>query len=313
MEIYKRCLAVIVCTCAFALDVFGAIVNIDTAIEDLSISMVEIGSPGNNFHKHKGNEYGKVDYHFWMSKTEVTNDMFVKIMNKNKEIASEYGFYYNKMGVTNNFGGINRNGTSGNFDYETFDGWGAKPVNYVNMEIALIVCNLLNGSDALDGMYKITYNADGTLNPNSMKRLLNEGFGLPTEDEWVKAAYWDSETADYNSDALPGNYNNSFIDVGSENNTSPSGVEDMGGNIAEMIATLYDVSDEEKIVSRGGHMSSQLWHTLISKRYSTKITSRNRVLGIRLAYTPEPAAYTSILSSLALAIAIMRRKRRRCL
>ena len=314
MEIYKRCLAVIVCTSAFDFDVFGAIVNeVPTAINQLSIRVIEIGDVNNKAYDDNGDKYGQVGYKFWVSEAEFSNKQFVKILNEFKDIAFTHGFYNTNMGNINNHGGIKRNGTNGDFDYETLPDQGDKPLNFVNPETALMVCNLMNGSsDPREGAYDITYYENGTMRPESWERRGEVGFYLILEDEYVKSAYYDRAKQDYNTDPLQGNFGSELIDVDSGNYTSPYGVKNMGGNVSEMMGTLID-DMEERMVSRGGNMNSKAHHTRINKRYSAKTTSLNSVLGIRLIYIPEPSTYSGILGGLALAIAIMRRKRRRCL
>jgi formylglycine-generating enzyme required for sulfatase activity len=231
-----------------------------------------VGDPGNPCEYFDGEHCtGGVDREYRISKFEVTNAQYAEFLNA-VAASDPNGLYIPDMG--SGLGGIARAGSPGSYTYSPIAGRENKPVVYTPFYSVLRFVNWLNNgqptgpqdeSTTEDGAYTITANG---IAANSISR--NAGFTifLTSEDEWVKAAYYDAVSASYflwpmGSDvtptcALPGPTPNTancrtvvgdFTDVGGYTGSpSPYGTFDQGGNASEWIDTI---SGSSRVV-RGG-------------------------------------------------------------
>jgi sulfatase modifying factor 1 len=219
------------------------------------IPVVPIGNPGNPadmryLDSGNPNGVGAVSYSFFMGKTEVTNTQYVAFLNA---VASTdpYGLYNTNMGSATTWGGIVRNGSSGNYTYSVkavaLNGsysYGEKPVVWVDWGDTLRFANWLHHGQP-SGQENATTTEDGayTLNGAVSRTALlavtrNPGarWWLPNEDEWYKAAYHknDGATANYwnyptRMDNEPDN-NVPSLDTGNSANFSFSNIDTTTGN-----------------------------------------------------------------------------------
>lgn len=199
------------------------------AISNLSPTLmrfVTVGNPGNAADPVTG--LGAVAYTFQIGKYEVTNSQYVEFLNA-VAATDTNGLYRTEMNTDAQSGaGILRSGSSGSYRYSVITGTGGLPVTYVGYADAIRFCNWLhNGkptgaqspSTTEDGAYTITLGTTVGARKNGAK------YFLPTENEWVKAGYYDPAKiggAGYwshstRSSAIPNSVNGSFTDTNAAN------------------------------------------------------------------------------------------------
>ena len=163
-------------------------------------------------------------------------------------------------------------------------------------------------------------------NPGNLRRLVAAGaahFFLPTEDEWVKAAYWNgiqiqtygnvekgnfAPTADVDS-RFDGEYSVGPWDIGS-GTQELNGTYDMMGNLYEWLETPWESlygSDFARGIRGGAYNlnNDSITSTNRSFRFST---NEMPDIGIRVVEIPEPC----IVSLLTMGGIAIRRRRKRC-
>jgi len=217
----------------------------------LQIDWVTVGDPGN---AADDTGFGAVATAYRISETEVTNAQYAEFLNA--VAAEDPNGLYNTNMDSSSFGGITRSGSAGSFTYGVKAGDAAKPVNFVSFWDSLRFANWMHNGQPTgaqgsatteDGAYTIT--AQG-ISDNSITRNAGASIFLTSEDEWYKAAYYDSNLGTYfdfpaGTDAqtvcaAPGATPNTancgravgdLTDVGSyTGSASPSGTFDQGGN-----------------------------------------------------------------------------------
>ena len=244
-----------------------------------NIEVVTVGNPGNvgeqsrlDFYSDT-TYYGGVDYVYSIGKYEVTAGQYTEFLNA---VADDdtYGLYNSKM-WSSDFGcKIQQSGSSGSFSYSVAGNREDRPVSDVSWGGAARFSNWLHNGQPT-GAQDLTTTEDGAYYLNgatsdaalmAVTREADATWCIPTENEWYKAAYYDSDTNAYfdyptDSDSAPGNkYNpdpgnnaNIFLDdyvigypyytseVGEfENSASPYGTFDQGGNVGEWNETAID-------------------------------------------------------------------------
>lgn len=316
MKNLKSILAVVVGMCGFASLAFSVI----------SIDMSYVGDAGNINDPLTG--FGAVGYDYYIGTTEVTNDQYVSFLNA-KGASNANGLYNASMGSDVN-GGILQHGSSGSFTYSAKFGMGNKPVNFVSFWDAVRFTNwLTNGQgngDTETGVYDLT--TPGGIPNNSIVRdaaaWAAGGVAIASEDEWYKAAYYKGgESAGYwlypnQSDSMTtadANYANSvggLADVGSyASSLSAYGTFDQGGNV-------YEWNDSILLNAlrglRGGDFDSSAEFDFPRSEMRSANTPDSELDGYgfriaSLAPIPEPATWAGVLGGLALAVAMVRRRR----
>jgi sulfatase modifying factor 1 len=260
-----------------SLCLFGVISLFATSpVTAVTIATVPVGSPGNAPDPATGSFYGAVPYKYNIATYDVTDAHYTEFLNAKASAADPYGLWNSNMGFPGFFpgfegGAIARSG-SGPYSYSVKPGYANKPLLYVSWYEAVRFVNWLqNGQgngDTESGTYTITNGGDNSgtvLVPDVTTRTLwanTNSFHwlLPSDNEWYKAAYYNSSGGTYYSYpfqsstqpvalAPPGsansgnfsyvayNYDGSgsyLTDVGAyPNSVSPFGAFDMGDDVAD--------------------------------------------------------------------------------
>jgi len=297
-----------------------AVINIDTVLV------------GNANNAADSTSYGSVSYDYHIGTCEVTNSQYTAFLNATAA-TDTHSLYSTNMNSDPSRGGITRAGSSGSYTYSVKSGFSDKPVSYVSFWDAARFSNWLTTGGTETGVY----NLNGTTFPinNTITRdataWANGGVAVASENEWYKAAYyqpvgaggdtdsyWQYSTASNSITTADANYDNTggtVTDVGTySDDASYYGTFDQGGNVWEWNDTF--VMDPSLRGLRGGSFSGNFQPLESSFRYFNSPTFESYDAGFRvssLAPIPEPSAYAAIFGSLALAIAIVRRRGRRTL
>ncbi len=144
--------------------------------------------------------------------------------------------------------------------------------------------------------------SDGEQSATSAYRHKDAIYVLPSEDEWVKAAYWNgTELQTYATpDAgvpttTEANYNDDFGSVWSVGTGAVelNGTYDMMGNVTELMESAVDGNDivgENRVYRGGSYIANELrWLAMDEPQRSTQTFEFFRH-GFRVAAVPEPAS-----------------------
>jgi formylglycine-generating enzyme required for sulfatase activity len=271
---------------------------------------VTVGDPGNTCDPQPQGCFGAVAYTYYISKYEVTNTQYAEFLNA-VAATDTYGLYLpSRMGDPSVGGGITRGGASGSYTYSAIAGRENVPVSYVSFADVLRFANWLHNGQPV-GAQDSTTTEDGayTITPegiaaNSITRNAGATIFLTSEDEWYKAAYYDSATASYFdypagsnmqvACALPTTTPNTancfhevgeFTDVGSyRESPSPYGTFDQGGNATEWNESSGVLGDDDR-GNRGEWWGSNADKLSAAFRSGFPATTDNSwgVLGFRVA------------------------------
>jgi formylglycine-generating enzyme required for sulfatase activity len=260
-----------------------------TGANQFDIDFVDISGDSN-----PTSGYGVVDYNYRMGTYEVTNDQW----NKFK---AEYGT------VTGD--------PSNAYDSSPYWTGTNVPTNRASWYEAAQFVNYLNTSSGYQAAYKFT-GTQGTSNyalgtwsemdaweGENLYRHKDAHYFLPTEDEWVKAAYWNGSsiqtyaTTDGSTPeaGVDSNYNNAVgqpWNVGS-GTAELNGTYDMMGNVWEWMESPY--SDENYGVGSSRGLRSGFYglnvHGLASSYRNLNVPyGEGYSLGFRVASVPEPSS-----------------------
>ncbi|MGD9721316.1 MAG: SUMF1/EgtB/PvdO family nonheme iron enzyme [Pirellulales bacterium] len=162
------------------------------------IDTVLVGNPGNAPTTLAGvGQMGAVDYYYRMGTFEITNAQYVEFLNA--KAASDPLQLWDKGGEQVATTGISRSGASGSYDYAPLPDMADKPVNNVTFFDAVRFVNWLHNDqgigDTETGSYTLLGGTPIPSNANTLARNPNATWVLPTEDEWVKSAYFDARNA----------------------------------------------------------------------------------------------------------------------
>ena len=221
--------------------------------------LVEV--PAGAYVNHKGKKI-KLDK-YYIQKHEVTNAMFCEYLNSSDEAGKTYS---RRMQ-------IEKNDADGKVTYSVEPGKENYPIIYVSYHAA---------EDYAKWMSSKT----------------GKKYSLPTEEQWEKAAGWDSEkkhfyaygfqtdeirpydfansTSIYLDRDIPGEY--AAIAVGSFDVTSPVGCYDMSGNVREWTSSKVD----DKMIMKGGSFWNYHTSCRTFSRFPIEATGAGGDRGFRL-------------------------------
>lgn len=305
-----------------------------------------VGDPGNGPDPapNRGGAYGAVGYAYNIGTYDVTYSQYAEFLNAKDPFGTNTLGLYNDSMRNADYRGVSF--TSGNpagSKYTVISGRENKPATYVTWYDAIRFANWMNNGqgagDTETGAYTLgTLGAGGIpINGDSIMRNPGATVFLPSEDEWYKAAYYDTRTTAQggppsdshywifptSSDTVPtatvptatpnsANYNNVVInltDVGAyTGTTSPSGAFDMGGNVWQWNEALIP---DLPFRGLGGGSFVNDFITLRSFSRGRNTPTDEGLIGFRLASIPEPSGLVlAALGLVGLAAWGRRRKRR---
>jgi formylglycine-generating enzyme required for sulfatase activity len=188
----------------------------------VDMEFVKIGNPGNGAYTAEDGSFGAVDYEYGIAKYEVTAAQWSDVEAADPRI--------NMLGKAPSWSGY-------------------QPAANMSWREAAMFCNWLTSGDAYTGVYQ--FDGAGTLTEIDRAAALatyGTAYALPTEDEWVKAAYYTgskySKFANGASKAPSTSEENrskaaAVWDVGS-GAVEQNGTYDMGGNLSEWTESTFD-------------------------------------------------------------------------
>ena len=278
------------------------------------LAWVHVGDPGN---AANSDGFGAVAVSYRIAETEVTNAQYAAFLNVvDRDGNNVLALYDNMMGLAAS-GGIERDLLNApGSRYVVRAGRGAWPVNFVTFDDTLRFANWMNNGegtgDTETGAYDL---ASGGSTP--VARSPGATVFLLSEQEWYKAAYFDSVTDSYH--LFPGDSadpmlcavpagganlaNCDFVvgapvDVGSyPGSAGPSGTFDQGGNVFEWTEGLQGAGLR---VYRGGDWESAPVNLSSAARHATDPALAFKSVGFRMgSVIPEPS--TGVLVALGCA------------
>jgi sulfatase modifying factor 1 len=272
-----------------------------------------VGDPGNACDPQEGCYgfpsccFGSVAYGYYIASYEVTNTQYAEFLNA-KAASDPLGLYNTNMGSGN--GGITRSGSPGSYTYSVGGTRVNKPVNYVSFYDALRFANWMNNGqgsgDTETGAYTLLGGTPTPSNANQIARNAEAIIFLTSEDEWYKAAYYDTASATYfdypaRSDtptscswptATPNRANcdgalgDLAIKGSYTGSASPCGTFDQGGNVQEWNEAI-DLNHLTR-GDRGGNRTGSPIYLAASTRTFDAPPSEEYYVGFRVAMVPEP-------------------------
>ncbi len=319
---------------------FGAVATTKLQAQLVTIDTVFVGDAGNaaansavNSTWGDGN-FGAVDYNYRIGRSEVTLNEYTAFLNATA-VSDPYWLYNPSMSTNPNSAGISRTGSSGSYSYSVI-GSGSRPVTYVSWFDAARFSNWLHngatfGASTETGAYTLNGATNGVFTVNSGAQ-----WWIPSEDEWVKAAYYDPGTGNYSLHAnqsnslttntigaagganyFDGDYattqNGSFssganylTDAGAYSDSgSFYGTFDQGGNVWEWNDAI--ISDSSR-GQRGGSWVGPASFLQATDRFANAPTVEFSHVGFRVASIPEPS--TVVLMIIGVVTLLILRRRR---
>ncbi len=234
-----------------------------------SINFVDIGGAGNVAEPSRGS--GAVDYAYRIGQTEVTVAQFSAVF-------ATGGDYWSDLGS---------------------DAPAAKITYHEAMQFA----NYLTTGDTAEGVYQFNENGTTLLSiDRAYRNAENMAYVLPTEDEWFKAAFYNSADESYSayvdgtdsvSNVGNGGWNISDYQDGAwavgSGAQEQNGTYDMMGNVWEWLE-IDDLDNDYSGFSGGCYDSyAQPWGGS-----GAGTNSRFAYIGFRVAAIPEPASMALI-------------------
>jgi formylglycine-generating enzyme required for sulfatase activity len=288
---------------------------ITSASASVTMDWVTVSNAGNAADPLTG--YGAVAYEYKIGKYEVTNAQYGAFLNAAAKTDS-YGLYNTGMSSY----GITRSGSSGSYTYSVTGALANRPVVLVSWFDAARFANWMMNSQGDGSTETGAYTLNGATSGINFTKNTGAQLYIPSEDEWYKAAYYNSANQTYslypngqNSiTTADANYQSSTTtDVGSySNDPSSYGTFDQGGNVWELNDSSFINSYGVEFRgirggAWGGHSYSINQELSSSWRDGYYPTGVGDWLGFRLAAVPEPSAI--ILTMLASGVVLLRRKR----
>ena len=225
--------------------------TISNASALITIDAVNVGDAGNPNDPTTG--FGAVGYNYGIAKYEVTLSQYTAFLNA-VGATDTYALYNGNMGAYTPTLGISRSGASGSYTYSVV-GNGARPVTWVSWFDSARFSNWLQngqptGAQAAGTTETGAYTLNGATSGVGFARNAGSIYGLPTENEWYKAAYYQpaaqgGDTDGYwlyatRSNIQPNSRNGSATDPNSANYNYNDGIANgyNGGYAANNTNTL---------------------------------------------------------------------------
>ena len=284
----------------------AALVQADS-FTGLDMDFVDIGNAGNT---DDGTGYGAVDYSYRMGVNEVSQGMITAYNN-----ATNAGPDITFFDLSSNGGnGVNKAASGVSWNEA------ARFVNWLNTDAGFSEAYKFTTGGANDNIALWT-SGDTGYDASNPFRNSNAHYFLPSEDEWYKAAYYDSNTGTYSdfatgSDTAPTTvasgttegtavygqpYATGPADITNAGGLSSYGTMAQNGNVGEWgesgFAAPNDAADENRVF-RGGSWSNNSWFLQSSSRLSDTTISEGNAVGFRVASVeavPEPSSVSLIL------------------
>jgi sulfatase modifying factor 1 len=166
-----------------------------TASALITIDTVPVGNAGNAADQNYLGQgaFGAVSYDYGIGKYDVTLNQYSAFLNAVAK-TDTYGLYNASMRTDPNIAGIAQNGVSGSYTYSVI-GSGNRPVTYVSWFDSARFANWMQngqpmGAQAAGTTETGAYTLNGALS-GIITRNAGATYGLPSENEWYKAAYYD--------------------------------------------------------------------------------------------------------------------------
>ena len=285
----KQVLAVSFCLCfvsnfAFC-DTFGSGEN------EFTIDFVDISADTN-----PKNGFGIVDYDYRIGVYEITNSQWDKFV-------AAYGVVTGYPAEA--------------YDQDSNSGGADMPVNRISWYEAAQFVNYLNTSSGYQAAYNFTgtqgtteytfatWGVEQAFSSTNLYRHKDAHYFLPSEDEWVKAAYWNGEklqtyaTIDGEEpiDGVDTTYNSGRWVVGS-GSEELNGTFDMMGNANEWTENPFAASyetDSYRTIRGGAYNSGTINDVSSNYRVAFDPINEYSSVGFRVAAVPEPSSLLVLL------------------
>lgn len=329
-----------------ALLFFSAFLIVSSVHANVTIQWSSVGFAGN---PNDSTGFGSVAYDYVIGTYEVTNAQYTSFLNAvDPTGTNSLSLYNGNMGSTAR-GGISF--ISGNVDglkYQVRENMGNKPVNWVNWFDAARFSNWLQNGQGAGNTEFGSYALDGAMSGITFTRAAGT-IGLPTENEWYKAAYyepggdtdgyWLNPTRSNVSSVVLGTanavgdisnpganvinwglgadwngQNGNLTTVGSAGPQSASffGTYDQGGNVYEFNDTTSTLLGGSRGLRGGSYLTtSPQDHRSTFRNVFTAFAEADNV-GFRLALESVPEPSRAMLVAIGLLAMLKRRHRHSC-
>jgi len=269
-----------------------------------------VANPGNACDPQSQGCFGSVGYAYNIGTYEVTNAQYTEFLNAVADTDANGVYDVHMDPADGSRGGITRAGSAGSYSYSAPAGRENMPVNNLSFYNALRFANWMQNGQPNTGTQTSATTESGSYtlngaNPPAVTRNAGATIFLPNENEWYKAAYYDSASSTYfdypaGSDTqttcagpspAPNSANCGFVvgdvtSVGSyTGSTSPYGTFDQGGNLFEWNETFNSYGGRQQ---RGGSFGWPASYLAASSRNDNLVLGLDD-MGFRIASTvPEP-------------------------
>lgn len=308
----------------------------------VSIQWSSVGNPGNTA---DSTGFGSVAYSYQIGTYEVTNAQYAEFLNAvDPGGTNTYSLYNGNMANNSNRGGITFvSGAANGSKYQLRPNMGNKPVNWVSWFDAARFSNWLQNGQGSGDTETGSYALNGAMSGISFSRATGT-IGLPTENEWYKAAYhapggdvdgyWLNPTqsntftlalaaanaigdisnpganvVNYGLGADWSSLNGNVTTVGSAGTASYYGTYDQGGNVYELNDATSLTLGGSRGMRGGSYLTTTPDHRSSIRFFYTSYAEADNV-GFRLAWlgaVPEPSR--ALLTMLGLGGLMLRRRR----
>lgn len=297
-------------THSFRVGVLAGTALVTPAFAVVNIDYVIVGDGGNAADVATG--YGAVASAYKIGTYEVTNAQYGEFLNAKG--ASNAGGIFNSLMAGY---GLTQTGSSGSFSYSVTSGFENKPVVAVSWFDTARFTNWLGNGQGSGDMETGAYTLGGAISGNAFAKNPGATVYLPSENEWYKAAFYNSTTSTYSLypngqntiTTADANYDTSvgaIVDVGSYGGDPSSyGTFDQGGNVWEW--NDWDTVPGIYRGLRGGAWNSNVGNLPASAGYYFAPVDEYSFVGFRVASVPEPTSL--VLTMLAGSVMVIRRKR----